>query len=331
MRSGARISLAASAVAALLALAAVACQQDLEQVSQVSKLRVLAVQTDPPEASPGEAVGLRVLTADPAGDGRPIVAGGVAVSGLVTPSASEIEEPELFWPLAPSAAGEDGVVDLGSLGIPPDAGEVIPPEEGSLPATAIVLICAGGGQELAGELTDALLEGFGSIDLEDPAAITELCQQAGAEEGLVAFKTFDMSALEPGDPNRNLNPRIGALYFDKGAGPVEEGGGSDYACTGSDGCREGVLLQVYLTEDSFQQYEKEVFGQTEVADERNYVSWFVSGGSFTQNRSGNNGEPSDPFEVEWLPPREGGEFDLWVVAHDIRGGVSWRAYRVSAE
>ncbi len=330
MRFGAGTPPLISAVAALLALAAVACQQELEQVSQVGKLRVLAVQTDPPEASPGEAVALRVLTADPAGGGRPIVAGGVAVSGLVTPSASEIEQPDLFWPLTPSAAGDDGVVDLGSLGIPPNAIEIIPPEQGSLTATAIVLICAGGGQGLAGDLADALLEGFGSIDLEDPAAITGLCQQAGADEGLVAFKTFDISALEPSDPDRNLNPRIDALYFDKGD-PVEEGGGSDHDCSGSNGCRDGVPLRVYLTADSFQQYEKEVFGEIEVADERNYVSWFVSGGSFTENRSGNNGEPDDPFEVEWLPPREGGEFDLWVVAHDVRGGVSWRAYRVGAE
>ena len=34
-----------------------------------------------------------------------------------------------------------------------------------------------------------------------------------------------------------------------------------------------------------------------------------------------------PYEVKWKP-NDYGEFTLWVVAHDVRGGVSWQTYSI---
>jgi hypothetical protein len=324
-----------TAVLILSLVAATACQEDLENISQVTKFRVLAVQTDPPELNPGEATALNVLTADPAGNGRKVVGAGFAVPGLITPSATEVsEEIPLFWTLAPNEATA-GVISFGSLGVPEEAGSYIPPDDGEidgqLKVTAVILLCAGDGlDELA--LLDAFLQlaeggdgGFGeSLDLSD------LCVQAGADEGLTAFKTFTITNRATEDPYRNDNPEIDYLLFDETELPTTvEGGLGVFQCTSSDGCRNGVALEGWLTAESYQQYLKLEFEQLEIVDERTYISWFTDGGKFDKDRSGSN-EPLGPYEAEWRPPREGGAFAVWAVAHDIRGGVSWKIYSVEA-
>jgi hypothetical protein len=326
-----------SLIGCLLGLLGFACQEDLEAISQVTKFRVLAVQTDPPEANPGESVALRVLVADPDPDPaavktgpphRRITAVGMAVSGLITPSSSEIGEPDLIWPPFAAAAGADGVIDLAVLGVPPDAAELLTDEEPELTATAVLLICAGGEEGIEAALLQALLAAGQDSGLDDPGDLVDVCTGAGADEGLVAFKTFEITDRLPGDEGRNENPLIAEVALDEQA--LADDQAAVFQCTGSDGCREGVPLEAYLAAESFQTYEKVVFGEVEIADERIYVSWFTTGGGFTSDRSGNDGTAGDPFENDWLPPREGGRFQLWVVAHDIRGGVSWVKYEIEA-
>jgi len=341
----------------LAAVATVACGTELEDISQVTKFRVLGVQTDPPEVNPGGTVAIRVLTADPAGDGRMVVAGGMVVAGALTPSSSGTDyqgSPQLFWPLGFTAAIESsGIVDLGDLGVPevamgPD-GDLAPLlEEGDDPLTmtAIVLMCAGDGFS-GTEMNHAIADLFGpdpsTARLDDPTALEGLCVTAGADEGLVAFKTFDIT-LNTDDPN--TNPEIDSLEIKEGfsvANAVlegnktwvevlqwaEDGDPGTFQC-GGDECRDIAKLRAYLTKESFQRYEKVEFGETKTVDERLYVSWFIDGGEFDVDRSGNDGTHGDPFEVQWLPPREGGRYHLWVVAHDIRGGVSWQRFMLDA-
>lgn len=323
----------------LLGFAGFACQEDLEAVSQVTKFRVLAVQADPPEVNPGQSVALRALVADPDPDPaaaktgpphRRITAVGLAVSGLITPSSSGIDEPDLVWPPFVGSAGADGVIDLAVIGVPTQAAELLSGETPEIPVTAVLLICAGGeeGMELA--LLQALAAAGQDSGLDDPGDLVNVCLVAGAEEGLVAFKTFRITGRPPADPDRNENPLIARVVFDERDPPLGQGGDPVFQCTGSDGCREGVLLEAYLDPESFQTYQKVVFGEVEQADERLYVSWFTTGGGFTSDRSGNDGTSEDPFENDWLPPREGGRFQLWVVAHDVRGGVSWERYEIEA-
>jgi hypothetical protein len=321
-----------------------ACQEDLEDISQVTKLRVLAVQATLPELSPGENTQLRVLTADPAGNGRRITAAGFAIPGLLTPSSSEIDDDLPFppWALEPTAA-VDGVIEFNSLGVPVDAGDHYPPDETSLKVTAVILICAGDGFDefaLLGQLGQMSMGG--ETDLGESLDLSALCVQAGADEGLTALKTFTISDRTAEDPLRNTNPEIDRLYF-VGEGddgfevgdeetlllPAIEGGHGVFQCTSSDGCRKGVEMQAFMTEASFQQLEQIEFGQSKIVDERMYVSWFVDGGKMSADRSGSN-DPLGPYDVKWIPPREGGAYTLWAVAHDIRGGVSWTIYSVEA-
>jgi len=349
------------ASACLLALGA--CGNDLESISQVSKFRVLGVQADPPEVNPGGDTAIRVLTADPEGDGRMIVAGGMAFAGLMTPSSTPdtTDLPPLFWFMDFAQANPNGVIEIANLAVPeyylgPDGEPVdlLIPDDGDdengeeldfMSVTALILMCAGDGfsaVEMAHAMQD-LQAGGGSIDLEDPTALEGLCVNAGADEGLVAFKTFDIS-LETERPN--ANPAIDLLEMKRGASlenvvmegtgtwfevlPWVEGGNpGTFFCKG-DECRDSASIRAFLTPESFQTYEKVVFGDVETRDERTYISWFTEGGEFNADRSGNDGTPGDPFEVEWLPPREGGEHLLWAVAHDIRGGVSWKRYMMDA-
>ncbi len=325
-------------ITCFFAILAAGCQEPMESISQVTKFRVLAVQTDPPEANPGESVALRVLVADPDPDPavpktgpphRRITAVGMAVSGLLTPSSAEVEEPDLVWPPFAASAGADGVIDVAVLGVPPDAAELLTDEEPVLTATAVLLVCAGGDDSVQDALIQSLLAAGQDSGLDDPGDLADVCTTAGADEGIVAFKTFRITARPPGDGNRNTNPGIEGITFDEGdfLGPDDD---PVFQCTGSDGCREGVPLEAYITPESFQTYEQVVFGEVEVTDERLYVSWFTTGGGFTSDRSGNDGTAEDPFENEWLPPRDGGRFQLWVVAHDLRGGVSWVQHEIEA-
>jgi hypothetical protein len=327
-----------------LLLAPAACQEDLEDISQVTKFRVLAVQTDPPEVLPGESTELNVLTADPAGGGRKITAVGFAVTGLITPSSTEIDQDDAYyWPLEPTEA-VDGAIAFGSLGVPEELADQLPVDECDtddepyelkdklpLKVTVVILLCAGDG------LSDvALLAAFAELassmgpESETSLDLSEMCVQAGADEGLTAMKTFSIYNRPADDPQRNANPEIDGLLFSEAELPTAGAGGHGvYQCTSSDGCREGVPLEIWLTDESYQQYGKQEFCETKTVDERIYISWFTDGGSFSADRSGSN-DPLGPYEVDWLPPREGGAYTLWAVAHDVRGGVSWKTYSVEA-
>lgn len=353
------------AVIAVCALALTGCANDLESISQVTKFRILAVQTDPPEINPGGTTTLRALVADPTGGGRMVVAGGIVVPGLLTPSSSgsSMEDlPPFIWPLEFAAADHRGVVDMGTLSVPeyypgpdgepldllvPDNGD---PDDGEerdfLSMTAIILLCAGDGFsaiEMSSAIEDLFGSNFDSIGLEDPTSLEGLCTTAGADEGLVAFKTFDVSL---NTENPNTNPEIDLLQMKEGSTlsgiflegnanwmdvlPWVDGGNpGTFKCKGTE-CRDVAAIRAFLTQDSFQEYEKVEFEETRTVDERTYISWFTAGGEFDVDRSGNNGTPADPYRVDWLPPREGGQHLFWAVAHDIRGGVSWERYMLDA-
>ncbi|MDD5308248.1 MAG: hypothetical protein PHU25_13075 [Deltaproteobacteria bacterium] len=288
------------------------CGEDMESVNQVSKFRVLAVQADPPEIKPGEGTRLTVLWADPKGEGREVSFVWITCLGYLSASADLASSCEPFSMPQMKTAEEGGDVYLIPF-TPPDALAKMLPGETRLEVTATVLGCAGGTLPSLDDLMDA----------KNAPALDEMC--AGGES-FTAFKTFVISDSDA----PNTNPEIDKLYFDsKLLLPVEEDGVGVFKCTASDGCRSDIAVKLYFTEDSFQTYEKTTFGKTEVVDEANYVSWFVSGGEMGRDRSGTS-EPPGPYEVKWLPPLDGGKYTLWAVAHDVRGGVSWKTYSVEA-
>ncbi len=301
---------------------AVGCQDKMEAISQITKFRVMAVQADPPQIRPGDTTTLRVLFADPKGEGRTVTIGWMILAGLFTPGSSlpdttgipgdaGVDEPDpLLWipQLASAAEGGDAYV------VPTFAEDIVPriPEgEDQLKATAIVLLCAGGQLPEMTELPE----------ISELSGLKELCVGG---DGLVALKSLTITQTAP----LGINPQIASLNFneqqiqpidqtDDGQKAVQEDP-NIFVCEGQDGCRDTVPIESYL--------EPATVGQ-----ERSYISWFVTGGQFTADRSGTADESgAGPYKVEWLPPRKGGSFMLWAVAHDLAGGVSWRSYRIEA-
>jgi len=286
----------------------------------VCGIAVSTVQADPPEVRPGEGTTLRVLFADPKGDGREVTIAWLTCKGLLTPDVTteDIEEIEdiceIAW-LPQIRTASQGGDEYGTLMVPMDFLDDLPEGEESLTITAITLLCAGGEIPfLTGE------EG------SDIATIEDMCVGG---ESIAAFKTFEISGSDS-DSEPNSNPEIESFYFDgEILLPDAAGGHGLHECASADGCREAVRIHAYFTEDSYQSYTQLVFGEETSTEERTYVSWFVTGGQFDKNRSGTKQAPG-PYRAEWMPPREGGEFTLWAVAHDVRGGVSWEIYEVEA-
>ncbi len=187
-------------------------------------------------------------------------------------------------------------------------------------------------QELETIITDTfvvLQETLGSF--EEMSDIETLCQGENVET-IISTKTFGVSLSD----HKNAVPQIDSLSLKIGdtwtvTPPwTEPGEPPVFTCDGENGCRDGAEIQAFLTPDSFQTYTKKEFEAWKTVDERTYISWFTDGGNFDADRSGNNGEADDPFEVTWIPPMEGGVFTLWAVSHDIRGGVDWKRYTISA-
>jgi hypothetical protein len=348
-----RSTLSVTVVLAVAALSC-ACQVELEAASEVTKLRILGVQADPPEIAPGEATALRMLTADPKGDGRRVVGGGMVVPGLFTPSSAPDPEslPPLYYPLPFTDVNEEGVISFPDhLAIPEyylEGGVQVPiaPPGQPLTMTAILFVCAGDGfDEYAAYAAIAALETSGAGQSVSPLAFEDICTDAGADEGIAAVKTFDVATCDPENSGlscaeeyaQNANPEIESLALN-GALVSPFVGGVCLECGAVDGCREPVKVRGYLTAGSFQRYERPIAANlegTEIVYERTYISWFITGGKFDVERSGNGSDideilPDDPYDANWMPPYAGGDFTLWAVAHDVRGGVSWEIFHITA-
>ncbi|MDJ0764175.1 MAG: hypothetical protein QNJ97_14430 [Myxococcota bacterium] len=327
---------------AVFLMTLVACQEQLAPISEITKFRVLGIQANPPEIAPGAGTTLRVLYADPKGNGREVTFLWLTCKGTLSIDADLSSGCQPIWvPQFGSSSTGGDIYDI--LTTPPDILDDLPKEKSFLSVTAILVLCAGG--EIA--LPDTSYP-EGQVD-----ALDGLCAQSptvpGPPEGLVAIKEFRIStSAEP-----NQNPRIARLAHVE-SDPAPRGLGSQvlehmstrdagtpepdsqYVCTDADGCREGAKIEADLTEDSFQYYDKTVFDEVTQVREDPYISWFVAGisptdktGRFSDDRTRTR-TPPGPFKVDWVPPRRGGLFQLWAVAHDERGGLSWQSYVIEA-
>ncbi len=347
-------SIIAACFLVVLGVFAGACSEQMEAISQITKFRVMGVQAEPPEIRPGEGTTLSVLFADPAGEGRDVTVLWFTCTGSISPTADISEEGcEPIWaPLIGKASDgadtyripftDENILD--KLIENEDAGadkEDAGPDEAILPVTTIVVLCAGGAlPSFDDDAFSGDIEGF-----------DELCQDG---DGLVAVKTFKISNSDM--PNRN--PVINRVVFEESPVQIDErdnsldagasdAGSSDadapdspgmdagiplFECEDSYGCREGAEIQAFLTQDSFQSYVDFEFGKRVEPDpqEDPYISWFITGGKFSDDRSRTKEAPG-PFMVDWIPPRDGGTFQMWAVAHDMRGGTSWRTFSLSAQ
>ncbi len=346
------------------------CIEDMEAISQVSKFRVLGIQADPPELAPGESTQIRALFADPQEKGVTVMwfpMEGLITPSSMTSSQLDLAWFPAVTEVVNGIAGYGSIMavpldyldDLPKNKCSDEADENWREDSAcKRTITMLVLACAGGEidpqitsavgniqtaweQFLANEITSQEMESIiaaayvameGTLgSFEEMNDIEALCRGEDAE-AIISTKTFRVSFSD----HKNAVPQIDSLSMKIGDAwtvntPLPTPGEPPvFTCDGENGCRDGVGIRVLLTPDSFQTYLKKEFDVWKTEDERTYVSWFTDGGNFDADRSGNNGEADDPFEVTWIPPKEGGVFTLWAVSHDIRGGVDWKRYTISA-
>jgi hypothetical protein len=294
-------------IAAALLLFSGGCFEEMDPVSLINKFRVMTVGAEPPEVAPGQGVSLKVLFADPFGNDREVLIAWMACVGSFGPTSSLDEGCEVVGTpqvLTAEAGGDEYTIPS----IPTD---LLDGGVTSTTITVIVGLCAGG---TLPDLGDILA--IGQIDQVD-----DLCQGG---DGLVAIKSITVSNSD----NPNLNPVIDRVLLEEK--PITPGETTDpYQCTDDYGCRDRALVQAFLTPESFQKYEVVEFGQTVEKEETPYFSWFISDGNVSDDRS-RTVDPPGPFETKWKPPINGGESQLWVIAHDTRGGTSWQIFTLSA-
>jgi hypothetical protein len=209
-------------------------------------------------------------------------------------------------PQVGSAESGGHIFDVPS--IPADILDGLPEGEDSLYVTVAVLMCAGGTLPSAKEIVSRL----------DARVPSDLCEGG---EGMTVFKWIKISH----SANPNANPVIEDL---KCNGEVPEP--AETESVGSITCNElnarMAEISVTLAAESQQQYENPGSDKTEQKDESLYVSWYVNGGELNRLQSGSE-DPVGPYTMHWHLDQET-PVTLWAVAHDNRGGVSWKTVTV---
>jgi hypothetical protein len=62
------------------------------------------------------------------------------------------------------------------------------------------------------------------------------------------------------------------------------------------------------------------------------VSWYANAGVFADDRTGRTeAEMEVTSDNTWTAPNESRVVTLWVVLRDSRGGLGWKAYRVTVQ
>ncbi len=322
-------------IALLLAsLTLLGCTDPMESVSQITKFRVMGIRAEPPEIRAGQGTTLEVLFADPKGEGREVeffwlnCLGSLSMDADLESGCMPVSMPQL------ETFTNDGHI----YSIPVTPPEILPRQGGVMPVTVVAVLCAGG--EIVLDEED-LPEG-------EISSFDTMCQGG---DGLVAMKSFDITSAN----TLNQNPVIEEAYFNRPTSHMPLTAEQDteddpqmgyYECVDAQGCREGAPFEVYLTKDSFEPHTRWSLGDWITTVEDPYISWFVAGvnpigptGQFIADRSRIVVPDSpeelpawtpDPFDVHWVPPRDGGIFRVWAVARDMRGGMTWKSYLIQA-
>ena len=302
----------------VLCVSATGCALDFDEPHDVNKLRVLGVQAEPPEIAPGDGTSVSVLWADPLGEDRDVEFVWWFCGGFVFGADLETCY-QLIPPIRMSASEGGDRLEIPT--IPDDIFDSADLPEGMdyFVVTAVGLMCADGRLPDDDVLADP--EGYEHID--------DLCEGG---EAVSFFRTVMISESD----NPQANPGIeGVLFKDEPLPDVESGEVTTLRCKEKDGCDLDVPLSLFMTEGSYQTYEVVEFDEVVEKKDTLFVSWYVTGGAFKDGyRSMVDSEASDdplgPFETVWQP-EEPGEYTLYAVAHDVRGGVSWTSFAFEIE
>lgn len=308
--------------AALVAACAAACMPpSFEPPSKVRSVRILAARADKPYAKPGAEVNMELLAVD----GRPEPSVPMQVYWL--PGACFNPPGDRYYACF---AGLDQVfvpgMDLGprlregpefSFVMPDDIIETHVGDRGSAPyglAVVFAIACAGRVQYVpqpANGSPDAVP--FGCFDV------------SGTRLSARDF-VFSYSLIYSFEDRTNENPEIESLTF-RGK-PVDLEQGIEVGrCTESEveDCPENAF-DVTVPRSSHEVDHNSLDAQGRTLREQIYVKYYMTGGQAVNDTvilyDPREGRLSDT-DKGFFAPRDAGQYRLWAVVHDNRGGVNW--------
>jgi len=267
--------------------------RDLPDEWLVDRVRVLAVQAEPPEAAPGETVAFSALVPQPGVTDPYVVAwftcpptdaGGIGF-GCELPEPSDLD-----------ATDPEALAELGVIGFEP----FLPPSY-TIPDDAL----DGVDEAARGEGLYQLVQvtAFPPSYLDPDSAPEEI----DFEEVEAAYKRLVISDART--PNRN--PLLSVLQVDGFQIPegstitVEEGQTYTLSTTVAESLVEEYL---YLTDDGLEEWRTE----------EPYVNWYTTAGTLNESLT------LYPYlDVGWVAPERGLTGTFYAVVRDRRGGMAW--------
>lgn len=304
------------ALAVAVALTA-GCAEDFESFNVVSKLRVLAIQAEPPELLPGESTELSALVYEPDGDD---ISYSWSWCPLATGASTGYE----------CAVSEDDIEQLAES-VFPGAGDLFPGFDLGHEPTAT----------MAHSIDPMILQGFCDAilssgapsfvtlpDCEEELVVTVRLEVSGGGEMVTAVKEVALKMSD--EAVVNSNPVIGDAEATGGgsSGAVEMPQGEATELYGD----TTYDLFVAVPQESSEPYvpaPTDEVPDPEETSEAMFMSWFVTGGSTDFKRT-----TFLPGEIgldelgsnSWKTPKadeSAGAATLFLVLQDERGGVAW--------
>jgi len=330
---GARLGGLGVAGVAVALLAAGGCRPDFAPYNRVTGLRVLAIQSEPAAPLTGETATFSALVVAPSAMPAPTVAyhwswcpfAGVAGDGY----RCVVDEQEID-----KALGDGGLAPLPPFDLGTAATATFPND---VPAAVFAAVCQGG---LPGQPSEFKLDCSAGFPIQIMLTVTT------ATDSLTAVQTVKLrfDAQQPA----NTNPAIDGLQVilspDAGDAltPIPE-------LTPEPGAP--VVEPVTLPRDketrlrvTMSEATAEVYAGFDddknpaTLTERLFLTWFVESGDTNDPRTSFfSGSTlfADMLKNRWTPAKvkdyPPDSSRIYVVAHDNRGGVSWRAGTVNLE
>lgn len=304
-----------------------ACGNDFDPPSLVNSVRILATRADTPYAAPGTTVKLEVL----AFDGRANQPTPMTVAWIPTACFDPVND--LYYQCYPSfagafASGKDVTPQL-------TAGTTFSYQ---MPANVISshLTAAGSGTPF-GTAFGFVIACAGHVQYTPstggPNANPFGCFDANGAALDANNYVFAYAVNYSFSDRTNTNPAIDHLAF--GGNPVDLGAGITVThCTDSDidKCPTTPLDTIVPASDQ-EDDPGSVDSDGNAVKEEIYVDYYVTGGKVKNDTkilyAPKSGAVSDT-SVDFAAPQRAGEFMLWAVVHDNRGGADWKQVPVHA-
>lgn len=338
-------------------LLSLGCRPEFDdRSSSVRRLRVLAVQSEPAETTPGRPVTYRALVVD---DQSTI--GGLSLDWAFCSRPRPLDEPnsvaiscfrrDAEW-IHPIAIGESASGQIPANACRQFGSDVPEAKPGEAPGRPADPDPTGGYYQpvriiLDTETKPVLTLGQTRLICGLPGAVREVTEtfrrryrpNANPTIGdvLLVRGAAPESLPYEGDPTRSVTVAPGETVRLRVSWPE---------CPVSTSCGDGVCG---LDEDATSCKEdcttpKTCGGAEEFLyydlitrdlvkrRESMRVSWFANGGAFDEDRTGRDeADPATSIDNTWTAPKSPGPVRIWVVLRDARGGVDFRALRIDVQ